>query len=122
MRKYIAALMLSASLSAGLTVAESSQPVADAVPVLETADRVEARLTNCGAWKSGGQFYASCSGVNTFLAPYGNQVVAVADCVRPWYYGGGSYQAVGDWVGRNHTSIGNCATFYNATNARYWLR
>lgn len=86
------------------------------------AGAAEARLTNCSARTSGRQAYASCSGVNHFLAPYGNQVVVVTICVKAWWLGGGSYQLTGDWVPRNHTSLATCAANYNATSATYWLR
>jgi hypothetical protein len=92
-----------------------------AVAVAE-ATPVEAKLINCSKWTSGRQGYGQCSGVNTLLAPYGNQVVVVVICRRPTWLGGGSYQLAGDWVSRNSTSIATCATFYNATDPVLWFR
>lgn len=88
---------------------------------VETVAPVEAALTNCYKGTNGTNAWAFCTS-STSNPPYTTQVVVVADCVRPWWAGGGSYQAVGNWASKGQTSNLWCANYYKPQNLRLWFR
>lgn len=78
----------------------------------------DAGITGCSKWTSGTRFSSLCTTLTPY-APYYTRHVVVADCIRPWYYGGGGYTAVGDWMQVGHQSDGWCHSgIYSPKNVR----